>query len=167
MTQLKKYFPFLIIVIILIIVMTYKKLALPKESQFLEPLDPQDCIPTDNDKIYLPQGSKGIDVKRLQIRMSYCVDLIKDIKANPNLKPVPGTDDILSAYDNFLLHKGVDGVLGQYTDALRTNLFRATPEGIDELTLNDFRKFYTYLKNYDVKKTKSIVNNTSDNSNFN
>ena len=166
MTQLKKFLPFLIIVIILIIVMTYKKLALPKESQLLEPLDPDDCVPTTQDDDILSIGSKGIEVKRLQIRMSYCIDLLKSIKANPNLLLIPGTDDALQAYEEFLLHKGVDGIYGTYTQNLKSSLVNlVTP--IDTFSLNGFRKLYTYLKNYDVKASKSIMNNISDNSNFN
>ena len=167
MTQLKKYLPIIIIAIIVIVVMTYKKLAQPKESQFLEPLDPNDCVPDTQDNVFLPFGSKGIQVKRLQIRMSYCVDLLKSIKANQNLKPIEGTDSAIEAYEQFLLHKGVDGVLGQYTDGLRQKIYDCTPSDFNNSSLADFRKFYTYLKNYDVKATKSIMNNTSDNSNFN
>ena len=167
MTQLKKYLPFLIIVIVLIIVITYKKLALPKESQILEPLDPENCLPDKKDNETLPLGSKGIEVKRLQIRMAYCIDLLKSIEANPTLKLIPNGGNAREAYEDFLLHKGVDGVLGQYTDNLRSQLYDCFPNDINEYSLSGFRKFYTYLKNYDVKASKSIMNNTSDNSNFN
>ena len=167
MTKLKKYIPLIIIAIIAIIILTYKKLSLPKESQLLEPLDPNDCVSDPKDKWPLEFGAKGIEVKRLQIRMSYCIDLLKSIKANPNLEPVKYTDDALRAYDEFLLHKGVDGILGKYTHELRLQLYSCTPDSITNESLDSFRKFYTYLKNYDVKASKSVMNNTSDNSNFN
>ena len=166
MTKLKKYFPVLIIAIVAIIFLTRKKSAISKESQFLEPLDPNDCFPDKDDNVKLPFGSQGIQVKRLQIRMSYLAELLKAIKSNSSLEVIARTDNVLEAYEQFLLHKGVDGILGQYTDSLRTNLFNIfTPD--DPPTLLYFRNMYSYLKNYNRKAPKSVMNNISDNSNFN